>query len=426
MANILFVLGSYFPKPSANGICVSKVAKQLIEDGNTVSVLSNQLENKNDENLDGVNVYRVKSSFSDRIEKWCNENKNSSYLSLIKYINKIICKIKNLIFLPIWPFNSIGYCYRCYIKAKKLQKNNKYDFVISVYNPIDSIVCGALLKKKNPNIKWYIYFLDSLTFGVYPKYFSEIWAEKKGAQWEKWYMKYVDKIIIMKSHEKKYNNNRYDKYRKKIEVMDIPLLTNLNKSSNIINRDDQINFSYIGSIMKNLKNPEYLLKVFNAIENKNYNLNFYGTNDCQYLFEKFYKENRSCMIKQFGQVSHDKAIEAMYKSDILINIGSLVDQQIPCKIFEYMSTGKPIITFYKSKNEPSLVYLKKYPLALLINEDNEKINDNAKKIIEFTNRVLNSKVMFKDIEKIFSNNTPRAFSSLFKDFKGEIGNEKLF
>ena len=88
--------------------------------------------------------------------------------------------------------------------------------------------------------------------------------------------------------------------------------------------------------------------------------------------------NREEIFRNFA-ASHDKislyplqspeiAIDALMNSDILVNIGNTVEFQIPGKIFEYMSTGKPIVHFSKLPEDPALKYLQKYPRVLIIKE----------------------------------------------------------
>ena len=54
---------------------------------------------------------------------------------------------------------------------------------------------------------------------------------------------------------------------------------------------------------------------------------------------------------------------------MLVNIGNSVDNFMPSKIFEYISTGKPIINVYKIPECPTLKYLAEYPLALCVSEE---------------------------------------------------------
>ena len=81
---------------------------------------------------------------------------------------------------------------------------------------------------------------------------------------------------------------------------------------------------------------------------------------------------------------------------------------IPCKIFEYMSTGNKIISFTHSEMDSSLPYMKKYPLALIIQEDDFLNDKNIELILDF---ILNENSCpdSEMLEKIFIKNTPKFF-----------------
>ena len=58
-------MGTYLPKASANGICVSKVAQLLLERGYNVDCLcirNSQLPDQ--EYINGVNVYRINGPYT--------------------------------------------------------------------------------------------------------------------------------------------------------------------------------------------------------------------------------------------------------------------------------------------------------------------------------------------------------------------------
>ena len=69
-------------------------------------------------------------------------------------------------------------------------------------------------------------------------------------------------------------------------------------------------------------------------------------------------------------VDNDEAESILMSADILVNIGNSVSNQIPSKLFDYISTGKPILNIYKNKNCPSLEILSKYPDVLNVYEEN--------------------------------------------------------
>ena len=58
----------------------------------------------------------------------------------------------------------------------------------------------------------------------------------------------------------------------------------------------------------------------------------------------------------------------MNEADVLLSIGNNLDCMIPCKIFEYMSTGKPILATYKRETDPSISYYTYYKKSLLLDE----------------------------------------------------------
>ena len=59
-----------------------------------------------------------------------------------------------------------------------------------------------------------------------------------------------------------------------------------------------------------------------------------------------------------GKVPHEQIGQIQRNADFLINFGCENPNMIPCKIFEYISALKPIIGFYRIKNDSSIPYLK--------------------------------------------------------------------
>ena len=110
--------------------------------------------------------------------------------------------------------------------------------------------------------------------------------------------------------------------------------------------------SYIG-VLEQLRNPENLWKALDELAQQNpdfaenFVLKFAGRVDDKILADI---ENSALKnhILNLGYLSHDKAIEEMQSSDILL-ITNFPNESskgiIPGKIFEYLATGKKIISF---------------------------------------------------------------------------------
>ena len=50
--------------------------------------------------------------------------------------------------------------------------------------PIDTIIVGCFMKKRDKSIKFITYFLDSLSGGFHLKVLSEKWAIQRRIKWE--------------------------------------------------------------------------------------------------------------------------------------------------------------------------------------------------------------------------------------------------
>ncbi|WP_078543564.1 glycosyltransferase [Litchfieldia alkalitelluris] len=409
MKRVLVLVGESL---SANGICANAVMNELKIKGYEVICLTNQEFNqKNRENKKGVKIEKVKPRLTYRMNFWCKNH--GGFLSrLIKKVSFILNKAKLVISIPTWPLISPFYTYRFYKSAKKLYKNHKYDCIISIYTQIDTVIAGYFIKKKYPEVKFIPYFLDSLSGGYGPKMFSKQWVIKRGLTWERKLLKIADKIIIMKSserHHQIYSNG--ESYYSRIKVLDIPLLTSLSDKDTTTDLLDnkKTNIVYVGSIPCHIRNPKYSLEVFKKLNIENCRLTIIGTNTCPDLIKKAQEDSKKNEIVLIDQISHEEVISALRSADVLLNIGNNIASMVPSKIFEYMSVGKPILSFYPIENDPSIKYLEHYPLSLSVKEDWNELKDNVLKVENFIKGSCGKTVNLEEFEEKMYKNTPKAF-----------------
>jgi hypothetical protein len=302
-----------------------------------------------------------------------------------------------------------------YKKAVSLMKNENITHIIAVHKPLECLIAGALLKRKFSKCKLSYYFLDILSGGLPPSMFSKEWLEKRGRRWENYLFKYADNVFILRSHEKHYLNEDTRVGIEKIRIVDIPLLRDIKKETHTRFEycKKNINLVYTGSFVKGLRNPNYFLRLLDTIKNDcDFVFHIYGSGDCDEIILKYKDLIKNKKIIQYGQVRTNEAYSAILSADFLVNIGSNNDFFIPSKIFEYISTGKPIISTYPIDTEPSIPYLQKYPNALLIKEDWNKIDENAERLKTF---LLSSfkDVNFDDVERLYLENTPKHIVNYF-------------
>ena len=168
---------------------------------------------------------------------------------------------------------------------------------------------------------------------------------------------------------------------------------------------------FIGSIYGGIRNPEYTIRLFKPlIERKEIEFHFVGVKK-EELSEEFKELDLHC----HGFVKLSVAMELMKKADILVNIGNAVMNQVPSKIFDYISNGKPIVNICKSKECPTLPYLKKYPLALNLFEDESLFDSQMDELRCFVKEKYGEKITFTEVEKIYEECTPKYCAKKMND-----------
>ena len=106
-----------------------------------------------------------------------------------------------------------------------------------------------------------------------------------------------------------------------------------------------------------------------------------------------------------GNVPHSEIKDIQNNATALINFGNSYSCAIPCKIFEYISTQRPIISFYKIDEDAGIPYLKKYPNILLIKEDESLLEENANRLKLFLEKNIGVNGAF-DLGDVYYANTP--------------------
>jgi len=233
-------------------------------------------------------------------------------------------------------------------------KENKIDVVVTSGPPHSLHLIGLQLKKRMSHLQWIADFRDPWTEISYYKHLKLTESsDRKHRQLESDVFKNAD-ITLATSYTDAENfrkkgansfciTNGFDESDSNPQTL---------RSSNPQTPKAQFTLSYIG-VLEQLRNPENLWKALDDLvkENddfaENFVLKFAGRIDDKILsiLENSDLKNH---ILNLGYLSHDKAIEEMQTSDILLITNFPNDSSkgiIPGKIFEYLATGKQIISF---------------------------------------------------------------------------------
>lgn len=395
MKKYLFLLGSFYPNPSANGICIQNICDALVRQGNEVYIICENIRNKDYSIL--LNGYNV-NLISPRMDR------------RIKYKKNLYSQVNSLLHFRSWPLTSKYVEKNFYRKALNLIDKYEIDNVICVCNPFETIITGKKIKERKPNINLIYYFLDAFFQGKKPKWMNQESYEKRLNDYALKTFNFADKIIFMANHELPIDISRI--YKSKIFFLDIPLFSKDLWSSNTpINKIPV--FLYVGNFAQGLREPDFLFEVLWKLYNEGlkFKAYFYGNLSDMKLpkYAKKMKELKIVDIK--GSISHEDSLKKMITADILINVDSNNSNFIPSKIFEYMSTGKTILNVSDNSNKISLNYLEKYGRFISVNKSD--LPNFCLMVDEIENKLLNYTELSQDrIQQLFERNTPEYFIKL--------------
>jgi len=415
LKRILFMLGGYYPNPSPNGICVHRVSGELTKLGYQIHVIAHRGKNENfQEYYEGISIHRINKRLDEKLLEY-GKRKDGRTLGKISYkAAGVVRKILKLVFIPWFPLASPFAVYRYYKKAYSLNKKHRLDCIIAVFNPDEPLFAGALLKKQLKEVKYGAYILDSLIYLSGQNYLPSGLRNKLSWKFEKMVYETADRVYNMECHRLHHQSEKYLPYKNKMVFLDTPLysprrpfLSNKLYDSNIKH------LVYMGSLFKDFRNPNYLYRLFKEINKSGeFQLHFYTRGSCEDELLKYQAESNGTVIKH-GFVSHNEIDNIMANSDFLINIGVSNSTAISSKIFDYMSTGKPIIHLYYLDDDVNLNYFLKYELCLTIKMDEKIFNENANRLKEFLNKTHGKIIKQGELLETFKKNYPMCTAKHF-------------
>lgn len=394
--NILFILDYYLPKASANGVCVEKLVNQFAKSGDQVSVLA---FHQADECMEQE---------KNRIYYCCNEQQDKMPVSwampFIYYIKWLLPSKK-----PVYERKAVTD--EIIRKADEIINANHIDTVICVHLPIESLLAGIELKKKHPEVCFVAYALDSLSGGFLPRYLPEGFCRRRKIRWENQIYSHFDKIVLMQSGKEHHQKiSASEEWYLRSVYLDIPLFMP-DIAANCMS-SGEMSITFVGTMADHIREPYHFLNVLNKV-NYRFTLIIAGNNSCGDLNQ--YCQSSHIKIQQLGHVPHADAVKLIKSSSILLNLGNRNTSQVPSKIFEYMSVGKPIISTYCEDTDSCLPYLRQYPNVLLIDERNQDFDVQAEEFERFAITCGANNVDAQKLSECFEKNTPDAFIRAIKE-----------
>ena len=369
---ILFATGKLNAGFSATNKIISQIASQLAEKGHECTVCglaADCAENTSAEN--GVKMLRLNSGLAtdsaqqsfDRYSANLGENARASARK--SFVLKHPLKGAALIYRYSKFYDGSKRAKIYAERLKSLVKREKFDVAVISYMPfVEAMYAAEALKGIVPIC---LYQADPWGLHRAPELAKD---EALHIQQETELFSLADHVITTHALHRLYlAHEAYRPFADKLTPMNFPNIRPAQQShaESVFSFDpDSINLLFCGLLEDEYRSPELFLGCAAELIDKGLPLkiHFLGTSTSRCLpqFMKKYPQN----ILHHQAVALERAVATMEKADILLNISNTLDNQVPSKIFDYFSLGKPVLNVQKIENCPSREYFDRYPLSFTL------------------------------------------------------------
>ena len=397
---ILIVSHQFLPFVSPRTTRWNMLINEFINKGHEVTVLSGT----NPENIEKnfKILYFGNKQFSSNISKVRKNSQDSSNNIFRKISYSILKKFYRFIFKTFsWPDYAMFWTLTVF-KNRKNIKNN-YDIIISVSLPFTSHLCAYILNKRI-GAEWIMDIGDPFSLKINSQENNKIIYSFLNKFYERKFYQNASKIIFTHNEVAELHQDEFNIDNSKI-VIGYPIAEVsekiINKSANFNYKIMPLRIGYFGAFTKSVREPNnYINNIANSFDEEIEHLWYINEESKKY----FASIINTSSHKFLDIVPRDEALEVMVSEvHILLSIGNLNKYQMPSKVVEYLSLGKPVLHFAEIKDDPLYNF--------------EKLFNNLK--------IINNKTTKNDLENYFVEVKEKRFEINLENFDNNFSANKL-
>ena len=397
---ILFLLPDYFPK---SGACTS-LLNNLLSAGDFKRLFSQidafTYQDKaigiSQERYGDMNIYRAGVGSGLRISQCINLIAHDPLNALLLIAKKIRNKFRASTFEYAINYEIVDeieqYLYQIPVE--------QYDIIVPIVGHLEIMAATARAKKRFADVKMVIYQVDPCASNE----IASISTQGERILFEREVFKLADHVITTPILLKEAQTRYTDDILSKMSAMEFP---------NVVPRciseprdtDKSIRCVFAGNIYGNIRNPQYTFSLFKDAGDA-FQLELIGD-----MPKEDIGTCRQNGIKVHGRKPLDETRRELERADILVNIGNSMRNQVPSKLFEYISYGKPIVNICKNRDCPTCDYLALYPYALNLYEEADILDEQRSSLRQFVEENYAKRLTPETIIQIYEACTPEYCSA---------------
>ena len=365
---ILLVSHQFLPHLSPRTTRWKTLVDKLIETGHDVTILTGTSP---DESVENYNIlYFGNKKISTTMNSIRKDSNNIDNPSIKKLVYNLLKKVYRFLFKNFaWPDYAMFWIFTVYKNKTKISKD--FDFVISVSLPFTSHVCASIIVKELKT-KWVMDIGDPFSLKVQSPENNTILYSFLNRFIEKKYYNKADQIFfthheVLDFHQKKFKikNSKLKIGHPIFEILNKNILLSKEYNYNKL----PINIGYFGIFTDKIREPfNYINYIANNLGDE-FNHYWYINEESKKYFTPF-QDQGNHFIEQL--IPREEAIKKMINNfHLLLSIGNTNKYQLPSKVIEYISLGKPVIHFAEIPSDPMYRFEKLFTNLKIINKETQ-------------------------------------------------------
>lgn len=386
--HLVIVCGLLYPNPSPTGLCAYRYASLLSDHYDMEFIAMSENGKEEDVYYEGISVHTLSS------KRLFLEYKTKG---IIQRFIHLLGSAQIKLFMN---GNLDWFSTSAYKRLEAIHRQKPIDVLLTVCSPFPAHIAGVFFKKAHPEVKLCAYTVDP--FAASDRIIPIGKSFKDLIEFEREVSAQADCLFLSEEAIQSRSDIYGDIQNKRALPYLLPKRVEV--EGGMFDKE-YIHCVYAGSFYKDIRNPEYMLKVFSSLRNKRIILHLYSAG-CADLINKYEGYGN---IQAKGYISQGE-LQRLYSScDFLIGVGNAINDFLPSKTYEYISLRRPII-FFNPKGFGNKV-LEQYPHSLQIADD----TSIEKAVTLFEDFVSNEKgrtISVEDLNEIYACNTTSNIKSI--------------
>lgn len=220
----------------------------------------------------------------------------------------------------------------------------------------------------------------------------------------------VDASFITPQALPDYEGGPLSPWRHKVHVLGFPVLLPVSPGA----AHSGTRCVFCGSLYPTVREPDFAVALFTALNAPDLTLTMAGGG-----WQRFPEQARQAaqvLGERFlcpGPVPPAQAAALEQEADILLSLGNFYDNQMPSKLFSYFGSGKPVLHLAVSESDPTLPYLARYPLALVLHKQQGVTPPVLDRLRTWLGQVPGQRLPYEQVAALYPEFTPRCVARDF-------------